>query len=44
MCSALLRPILSLGKPMEYLIIVGVVLMMALYVLIIANGLHNPEW
>jgi hypothetical protein len=29
---------------MEYLIVVGVVAMMALYTVIIARCLHEPEW
>jgi hypothetical protein len=32
------------GKKMEYLIVVGVAVMMALYALIIARCLKEPEW
>jgi hypothetical protein len=31
-------------KKMEYLIVIGVVAMMALYVVIIAGCLKQPEW
>ena len=40
--SALLKP--TKEQSMEYLILVAVVTMMALYALIILGGVKQPEW